>query len=180
MARRRAGRTSRRSGAPRSGTPLAQALAVFTRDTAAGRSNWGHPGLAKLLKGISVQEASWTPGGEAHSIWEEVNHIIHWSRFTLDHLEGRGKPTRQAWPAGEGGEENWRRAVALAVRLHSALVKRVNGLNRKTLSTQLPRTRYTHDQLILGNAAHISYHAGRIALLRRLYRHATGSAQPAV
>ncbi len=180
MARRSAGRTSRRSSAPRSRTPLEQALAVFTKDTAAGRSNWGHPGLARLLKAVRVEEASWTPGGEIHSIWEEVNHIIHWSRFTLDCLEDGDKPTKQAWPAGGGGEEEWRRAVAQAVRLHAALVRRVRGLDPRALSSRLGRTRYTFDQLILGNAAHISYHAGRIALLRRLYRHATGSASPAV
>ncbi len=175
MTRRRAGRTTQRPGAP-----LAQALAIFTKDTASGRSNWGHPGLAKLVKDVSVEEASWAPGGEAHSIWEEVNHIIHWSRFTLDALEGGDKPTKQAWPAGGGGEHGWRRTVAQAVRLHGALVRRVTALNQKALATRLGPTRYTHDQLILGNAAHISYHTGRIALLRRLYRHATGSAQPPV
>lgn len=175
MARRRAGRTTGRPGAP-----LAQALAVFTQDTAGRRSNWGHPGLAKLLKDVRVDEASWAPGGEAHSMWEEVNHIIYWSRFTLDCLESGDKPTKQVWPVGGGGEEEWRRAAAQALRLHAALVRRVRGLGPRTLSTRLARTRYTFDQLILGNAAHISYHAGRIALLRRLYRHATGSASPAV
>lgn len=175
MARRRAGRTTGRPGAP-----LAQALAVFTQDTAGRRSNWGHPGLAKLLKDVRVDEASWAPGGEAHSVWEEVNHIIYWSRFTLDCLESGDKPTKQAWPVGGGGEEEWRLAAAQALRLHAALVRRVRALGPRALSTRLARTRYTFDQLILGNAAHISYHAGRIALLRRLYRHATGSASPAV
>lgn len=162
----------RRAGTARSsGTQPAQPLAIFTRDTA-GRGNWGHPGLAKLLKDVSAEEASWAPGGDAHSIWEEVNHIIYWSRFTLEHLEDRGRSTKQAWPAGEGGDEGWHRAVAQASRLHAALIRRVGGLERKALSTRLARTRYTYDQLILGCAAHISYHAGRIALLRRLYRHA--------
>ncbi len=147
-------------------------LVVLTRDTA-GRGNWGHPGLARLLKEVSAEEATWAPGGEAHSIWEEVNHILYWSRFTLDRIEeGRDKRIKQAWPAGEGGEEGWRRTVAEAVRLHARLGRRIGGLTLKALSTKLGRTRYSFDQLILGNVAHISYHAGRIALLKRLYRHA--------
>jgi uncharacterized damage-inducible protein DinB len=164
--RRAAGRTGR------SGAPHAQALVIFTRDTA-GRGNWGHPGLAKLLKDVGVEESTWEPGGEAHSIWEEVNHIIYWSRFTLDCLEeGRNKRMTQAWPAGEGDEEGWRKAVAATSRLHAALVRRTASLERKALAVRLGRTRYTYEQLVLGCAAHISYHAGRIALLRRLYRHA--------
>jgi uncharacterized damage-inducible protein DinB len=157
-----------------------QTLTVFTRDTA-GRGNWGHPGLAKLLKDVGVDEASWAPGGETHTIWEEVNHIIYWSRFTLDRLEeGRDRRMRQAWPAGEGGEEGWRRTVAAASRLHAALARHTATLDRRTLEARLGRTRYTVEQLILGCAAHISYHAGRIALLRRLYRHAVGPVRPAV
>ncbi|HEY3118048.1 MAG TPA: DinB family protein [Chloroflexota bacterium] len=155
---------------------VADALAVFTRDTA-GRGNWGHTGLTKILKGVEVDEASWSPGGDTHSIWEEINHIIYWSRFTLGALEGGDKPMKQAWPASEGGVDGWRLTLGQAARLHVALVRRITALDQKTLSGRLGRTRYTNAQLILGCAAHIAYHTGQIALLRKLYRapHGTGS-----
>lgn len=159
--------------------PLVQALVVFTRDTA-GRGNWGNPGLTKMLGGVGIKEATWRPAPGAHSIWEEVNHIAYWSRFTLNFLEGRAKRTKQAWPAGKGGSSAWRRAVAEASRLHAALERRIASLDDTALAARLGRTRYTTSQLILGCASHVAYHVGQISVLRRLYRYARGPARKAV
>lgn len=154
--------------------PLADALAVFLQDTA-GRRNWGHIGLAEILKKVRAAEAQWKPAPDAHSIWEEVNHISHWSRFVLDRLEGRGKPTKQAWPPGRGGAAGWRAAVSETAALHAKLVRRVAALNEASLSAKHAASRYAMAQLILGCGSHIAYHVGRITLLRRLYRHAARS-----
>ncbi len=150
---------------------LVSALTVFTTDTA-GRGNWGNPGLARILKDVRVKEATWKPAPNAHSLWEAVNHIAYWSRFTLEVLEGRHKPTKQAWPAGRGGAAGWRRAVGAASRLHASLIRRTASLDDAALAARLGRTRYTTAQLILGCASHIAYHVGQIAVLRKLYRHA--------
>jgi uncharacterized damage-inducible protein DinB len=155
-------------------------LAAFLRDTS-GRGNWGHRGLARLLRGVSLEEATWTPGPAAHSIWEEVNHVIYWSEDVLERLEGRAVARRQAWPAGAGGADGWRRTVARAARLHAALARRIGALTPAALARIAMRTRNrSNAQLVLGGTAHIAYHAGRIALLRRLYAHARGSGGPAV
>lgn len=157
----------------------AEDLAAFTKDTA-GRGNWGHPGLAKILKGVGVEEALWKPTAEAHSIWEEVNHIIYWSEDVLERLEGRGAPRKQAWPPGEGGPEDWRRAMRRAARLHAALVRRIAATDPAAMGKKALRSRYTTAQLILGCASHIAYHTGRIALLRRLHRDAGQPSAPPV
>ncbi|MDR7550092.1 MAG: DinB family protein [Armatimonadota bacterium] len=149
---------------------MARALATFTQDTA-GRTNWGHPGLAKMLSGVDVHAATWKPFPGAHAIWEEVNHIAHWSRYVLRRLEGRGTPTRQAWPAGRGGDAGWRRAVADLARLHAAIARRVASLDDAALEARNGGRRYTMAQVILGCVAHISYHVGQIALLKKWYRH---------
>ena len=161
---------------------LAEPLAAFTKDTA-GRGNWGNPGLTKILKGVGRNEATWKPAQNVHSIWDEVNHIAYWSRFTLDYLEDRAKPTKQAWPAGRGGAPGWRRAVNKASRLHASLVRRVASLDDAALAARFGitrRTRYTTAQLILGCASHIAYHVGQIAVLRRLYRHARRAGRKAI
>lgn len=153
---------------------LADAIAVFTKDTA-GRGNWGNPGLNAILKGVGVGEAAWTPAPSAHSIWEEVNHIVYWSRFTLDYLGGRATWIKQAWPAGRGGVGEWRRAIEEASRLHAALIRRVASLDDATLASRFGvrrPTRYTTAQLLLGCASHIAYHVGQIAVTRKLYKHA--------
>jgi uncharacterized damage-inducible protein DinB len=159
---------------------MASDLATFARETGGRHSNWGHPGLARLLAGVPAEEAASKPGPDLHSIWEEVNHIVHWSEDVLERLEGRGTRRPQAWPPGEGGETEWKQALARAARLHNAIVRRVGAMSPAALAARAPRSRRSHAQLILGWVAHVSYHAGRIALLRRLYQHARRPAPPAV
>lgn len=161
------------------GGEIAASLATFTRDTAA-RGNWGHPGLTRILRGVDAGEAAWKPASDAHSVWEEVNHIIHWSEDVLERLEGRGAPRKQAWPPGEGTPEDWLRAMRRAARLHAALVRRIAAASPAAMGRKALRSRYTTAQLVLGCASHIAYHTGRIALLRRLYRDARQPAAPAV
>ncbi|MCL6554228.1 MAG: DinB family protein [Firmicutes bacterium] len=146
-------------------------LAAFARDTVTSR-NWGHTGLIRILKGVTFEEARWKPAPDAHSIWDEVNHIAYWSEDVLEQLEGRGKPRPQAWPPGEGDPEAWQRAAARARRLHAALIRRIAAATAGTLAQKSQKSRYSNAQLILGGVAHVSYHTGRIALLRRLYQHA--------
>jgi hypothetical protein len=144
-------------------------MANFARDTHSGR-NWGHAGLLRLIKDVTIEEARWRPGPDAHSMWEEVNHIAYWSEDVLEQLDGRGKPRPQAWPPGDGGSEDWRQAVNRTRRLHTRLVRRIAAMRGAEAARKSQKTRYSNTQLILGGVAHISYHAGRIALLKRLYR----------
>jgi hypothetical protein len=144
-------------------------MAVFARQTHSGR-NWGHSGLLRLIRDVTIEEARWKPGPDAHSVWEEVNHIAYWSEDVLEQLEGRGKPRPQAWPPGEGGPDDWRSAVARTTRLHARLVRRIAAMRAGEMARKSQKTRYSNTQLILGGVAHIAYHAGRIALLKRLYR----------
>jgi hypothetical protein len=118
---------------------------------------------------VTVEEAVWKPWPETHSIWEEVNHIFYWSDHGLQTLEGRGGSRPQAWPAGEGRPDDWRRAVERVKRLHAALVRRIAAARPAALARRVPRSRFSNVQRILGGASHIAYHTGRIALLRRMY-----------
>lgn len=172
-AARVAGRGSGRSGG------LAAELAEFEKQTA-GAGNWGHPGMAAVLKGISVEEATWKPAPDAHSIWEEVNHIIYWAEDVLMQLEQRGAPRPQAWPAAEGGAAQWKRAAARAARVHAALVRRIAAMSPAALNRKSQKTRYSNAQLILGGISHTAYHTGRIALLKSLHQHVHRPAAPAV
>jgi hypothetical protein len=167
-ARRRSGRAAGERRAAASPN-LSAVLAVFARETHSGR-NWGHASLSRILKDVTFEEARWKPGPDAHSIWEEVNHIAYWSEDVLEQLERRGKPRPQAWPPGDGGPEEWQRAIGHARRLHVRLVRRIEATRTAQLATKSQKSRYSNAQLILGGVAHISYHTGRIALLKRLYR----------
>jgi hypothetical protein len=136
--------------------------------------------MAAVLRGVSVEEAAWRPSPDAHSIWEEVNHITYWAEDVLMQLEHRGVPRPQAWPAASGGAAEWKRAISRARRLHGALVRRIAAMSPAALSRKSQKTRYSNAQLILGGIAHTAYHTGRIALLKRLYHDAHRPAPPAV
>ena len=177
VARRRAAGVAGRGSGRSDG--LAAELAEFEKQTAGAR-NWGHPGMAAVLKGISVEEATWKPAPDAHSIWEEVNHIIYWAEDVLMQLENRGVPRPQAWPAAEGGGSEWKRAVARAARVHAALVRRIASMSPAALNRKSQKTRYSNAQLILGGISHTAYHTGRIALLKRVHQHVHQPAAPAV
>lgn len=149
-------------------------LAIFARETAASR-NWGHTGLAGVLKGIGLDEATWKATPQTFSIWEEVNHIHYWSEDVLLQLEGRGTPREQAWPPAAGGADGWRRDLARAKRVHAGLVRRIRPMTPAKLAAKSQKTRFSNAQLILGGVAHTAYHTGRIALLRKMYREARGA-----
>lgn len=168
-------RGTRRSG----GSSLAAVLAVFARQTAGSR-NWGHPGMATVIKGVTVEEATWKPAPESHSIWEEVNHVIYWAEDVLMQLENRGVPRPQAWPDAGGGAAQWKRAAARAARVHAGLVRRIGASSPAVLNRKSQKTRYSNAQLILGGIAHTAYHTGRIALLKRMYHDVHRPAAPAV
>ncbi|HLJ60924.1 MAG TPA: DinB family protein [bacterium] len=143
-------------------------LARF-RDDTFGERNWGHKGLRAALRGVSLEEALWTPGRGVHSVWEQINHVAHWKRYVLERLHGRSRQTNQAWPAAGRTAGDLRRAIVALDRLHRALQHAILRLSPGAFEAGAG-PRYSTTQLLLGEAAHDAYHTGQIFLTRRLYR----------
>lgn len=139
----------------------------FLEDTT-GRRNWAHTGLAAAIRNLSVDEARWIPPG-GHSVWEQINHVRYWKRYILRRVQGRRAIARQAWPPAGRTLADLRRATADLKGLHRQLRKAVIGRDPDDLHAP-PGARYTLVQLLLGEAAHESYHTGQIFLTRKLYR----------
>jgi len=139
----------------------------FLQDTTR-RRNWAHAGLAIAIRNLRVDEARWTPP-IGHSVWEQINHVRYWKRYILRRIQGARTEVRQAWPAAGRTLADLRKATADLAALHRALRAAVLALDPDDL--QAPRgARYTLAQLLLGAAAHESYHTGQIFLTRKLYR----------
>jgi uncharacterized damage-inducible protein DinB len=150
-----------------SGPAMRAAILRYLQDTA-GRRNWAHTGLALAIRNLSIDEARWTPP-VGHSVWEQINHVRYWKRYILLRIQGVRTRARQAWPAAGRTPADLRKATADLAALHRALRTAVLALDPDDF--QAPRgARYPLVQLLLGAAAHESYHAGQIFLTRKLYR----------
>jgi uncharacterized damage-inducible protein DinB len=132
---------------------------------------WHGPSLMELLEGVDAATAAAKPIAEVHSVWELVLHIAAWDGAGLVRLGGKvcqltgaknfplvPKPTEVAW----------KKAVDGAKRTHDKLVETVAGLDDSRLRDRVPGKRYDFYYMLHGIAQHELYHAGQIAILKKV------------
>lgn len=132
---------------------------------------WHGPALLELLQDVNAGTAAANPLADAHSIWELVLHIAAWDGAALRRIAGEKiqlagvanfpvvpKPTEAAW----------RKAVTQAKRTHDVLVKTVARLPESRLRERVPGKKYDFGHMLHGVAQHELYHAGQIAILKKM------------
>lgn len=134
-------------------------------------SAWHGPALMELLKDVDAATAVAKPLPDVHSIWELLLHISAWDGAGLRRLEGHKcqlKGTKNFPLVPEPTEVEWRNAVKVARQTHDSLVKMVAGLSEKRLCEIVPGKRYDFYHMLHGIAQHELYHAGQIAILKKV------------
>jgi len=134
-------------------------------------SAWHGPALLELLQDVDAATAAAKPLPDVHSIWELVLHIAAWDAVALRRLGGQKARLSAAknFPRIPGpSEAAWRDAVALAKRTHDALVKAVAPLPDSRLRDRVPGKRYDFHHMLHGVVQHELYHAGQIAILKKV------------
>ena len=132
---------------------------------------WHGPAVLDLLQDVDPATAAAKPIRDVHSIWELVLHIAAWDNAAIRRLAGeKCQPEGLAnFPTvAKPTEAAWRRAVAQARRTHDQLVKTVAALPELRLRDCVPGKRYDFYFMLQGVAQHELYHAGQIAILRKL------------
>jgi uncharacterized damage-inducible protein DinB len=132
---------------------------------------WHGPALLQLLQDVDAATAAAKPLHDVHSIWELVLHVAAWDAAACRRLAGEKfqptgaanfplvpKPTRAAW----------RKAVSQAKHTHDVLVKTVGALPESRLRERVPGKKYDFCHMLHGVAQHELYHAGQIAVLKKL------------
>lgn len=131
---------------------------------------WHGPALLALVSDLTPAQAAARPIAGAHSIWELVLHVDSWMRIVRERMLGKKREIsdKRNWPRVPArNAAAWRRTLANLRRSEQAL--------RKTLLAQ-PAGRFEvgskrYDARLTRNAhgtiAHVAYHGGQIALLRR-------------
>jgi len=136
-------------------------------DEAYDKQAWHGPNLRSSLRGVDPVLAAWRPTAARHNIWELVVHAAYWKYVVRRRLTGekRGSFSLDGsdWilrPQAET-EEAWKADLAVLATGHRLLRETVRTLAPLAFTGKAART-------IQGAAMHDVYHAGQIALLKRM------------
>ena len=135
---------------------------------------WHGDSLLEILNGVSAEQAVSRPIPAAHSIWELVLHITAWDRAVLRRFDGTAVELSDAenFPAVvDASDTAWAKAVSEMKLVHQKLIDAVKRLPDKKLAELVPGKEgehYTFYYMLHGVAQHEIYHAGQIALLKKV------------
>ncbi len=132
---------------------------------------WHGPAVLEVLQDVDAATAAAKLLPEIHSIWELVLHVAAWDSAGSRRLDGEtvqltGTANFPVVP--KPTEAAWRKAVAEAKHTHDALVKTVAALPESRLRERVPGKRYDFYFMLHGITQHELYHAGQIAILKKV------------
>jgi uncharacterized damage-inducible protein DinB len=135
---------------------------------------WHGDSVFEILKGVTARQAAGHPIKNAHSIWELALHIAAWDDAALRRMGGAAVKLSAAknFPlVTNTSETTWRDAQAQLRMAHDKLVAAVDDLPDSRLYEMVPGKtgkHYTFYYMLHGVVQHELYHAGQIALLKKL------------
>ena|SRR5271165_4420348 len=135
---------------------------------------WHGDSLFEILNGVTPAQAAARPIKSAHTIWELLLHIAAWDGAVLRRLGGVAVTLSDAenFPSVmDSSEAAWRAALAEVRRVHEELIAAVAGLPDSRLDEMVPGkpgAHYTFYYMLHGVVQHELYHAGQIALLKKM------------
>ncbi len=132
---------------------------------------WHGPGLREVLAGVTAEQAAAKPAPGAHSIWELVNHAGAWIGAVRRRLGGEALDlsAEQDWPIVDGGgEAGWQQTLAALDDEQRRLREAIGALPLEGLRAHVPGTEYSVRFMLEGVIQHNLYHAGQIAMLKKL------------
>lgn len=132
-------------------------------------SPWYGTSRDKLLEGITAEQAGKKPVPGGHSIWQQVLHMISWTREVTRRIQGQApaNPVEGDWPSPKSKSD----AAWVETR------KKLQDAHQELLETIRKQPAERWDQpvgngvtvlgMLIGLAQHDAYHIGQIATLRR-------------
>ncbi|MFN8428581.1 MAG: DinB family protein [Spirosomataceae bacterium] len=133
---------------------------------------WHGPSVLELTKGLTVKEVSYK-AGNVHNIAELIYHITSWRIFAVKKMQGDEayviEDEKLNW--GNIGKIDQFELETLMVELtlsHDELIKELETKTDDFLNKIVPGAEYTFFTLLTGIINHDLYHAGQIAILKKL------------
>lgn len=134
-------------------------------------SAWHGYSLLELLADVSAEKAAAKPIATAHSIWEIVLHVSAWVNVARRRLGGDTAylSPDQDWPKiPDCTPAAWTQTIKALEQNHADLCREVSQLGDARLSENATGQRYTIYFMLHGVAQHNLYHAGQIAILKKV------------
>ena len=141
---------------------------------------WHGDSLFEILKGVTAAQAASRPVANAHSIWELVLHIAAWDgavRRRMTGVAAKVSPAKNFPPVTETSEAAWAKTLEHVRQVHQELVEAVEKFPSKSLNKQVPGKKGAHYNfyyMLQGVVHHELYHAGQIALLKKMVEQVRG------
>ena len=138
--------------------------------TFVGRSFHG-PALEEALAGVDAQLAAAQSPNGAHSIWQIVLHLTFWQDTIRRWLQGEGvRPgPGDDWPeVRQTNDETWQDAMQDLERAHDQLRDEIMLLDESRLEEPIIEGMSKTYVALHGIIQHNIYHAGQIALLKKI------------
>lgn len=135
---------------------------------------WHGDSLFEILKGVTAAQAAACPVANAHSIWELVLHIAAWDGAVRRRMTGvavKLSPAKNFPAVTETSEAAWAKTLSHLRQVHQELVEAVEKFPSKSLNNQVPGKKGAHYNfyyMLQGVVQHELYHAGQIALLKKM------------
>ncbi len=146
-------------------------IAQLLKHSYDGQPWYGTP-LRKLLGDVTAERAAAQPIAGAHSIWQEVRHVIGWRQFACRLLSGDEAAEltdAENWPIpaeSDSGPAAWQQALDALAQTQDELQGAIARLTDEQLREKARGKPYNMYVLLHGILQHDAYHAGQIALLR--------------
>src|SRR5579872_944459 len=132
---------------------------------------WHGPAVLEVLEGVNARVAAGKPLTNAHSIWEIVLHIAAWDGAIRQRMAGQALQLspEQDFPAVKDTSDSaWREALYTLRIRHAELIRDLLAMPDYRLTAQVPGKDYDFYHMLHGAVQHELYHAGQIALLKKV------------
>jgi uncharacterized damage-inducible protein DinB len=133
---------------------------------------WHGPSLGEVLADVGAEQATARIDPSTHSIWEIVLHLTTWGDVLRRRIDGERVievNDAEDWPhVARPGPDEWEEARQALVASRRDLIDAVGRLQDADLERKPPGAESTYYVTLHGGIQHDLYHAGQIALLKRV------------
>ena len=135
---------------------------------------WHGDSVFEILDGVTAAQAAAHPIKNAHSIWELVLHIAAWDGAVRRRMYGTAvklSGKKNFPPVVDTSEAAWAKTLEHVRQVHQELIDAVEKFPEKSLKQQVPGkngAHYNFYYMLHGVVQHELYHAGQIALLKKM------------